>query len=114
MSSTSVLLALVTVALNSAAQLLLRTAALRGANVTSPLSLAGSPHFLVALTAYAASVLSWLTVLKRTPLPIAMPFMALTYVAVPLGARALFGDPLQLRAVLGMGLVIAGVLLVAR
>ena len=114
MSSTSVLLALLTVALNSGAQILLRSAALRGATPQSPLALAQSPQFVIALFAYAASVLAWLGVLRKTPLATAMPFMALTYVAVPLAARVVFGEPVPLRTAGGMALVVAGVLLVSR
>ena len=114
MSTTSILLALLTVALNSAAQILLRSAALRGATPANPLTLAQSPQFVIALFAYAASVLTWLSVLKKTPLATAMPFMALTYVAVPIAARVVFGEPVPLRTVGGMGLTIAGVLLISR
>ena len=114
MSTTSILLALLTVALNSAAQLLLRGAALRGATPANPLALAQSPQFVIALFAYAASVLTWLSVLKKTPLATAMPFMALTYVAVPLAARVVFGEPVSVRVLGGMGLAIAAVLLVSR
>jgi drug/metabolite transporter (DMT)-like permease len=110
----TILLALVTVALNSLAQLLLRGAALRGATATDPLSLAKSPLFLIALVAYAASVLTWLSVLKAVPLPVAMPFLALVYVAVPLAARVLFRDALSWQSVVGMALVASGIVVVAR
>ena len=111
--ATAVALALGTVVLNSGAQLLLRAAALRGVSPTEPLTMVKSPLFLVALAAYALSVLVWLAVLRRLPLSVAMPFMALVYVVVPIAARVAFGDELSLRTVGGAALVIAGVLVVA-
>jgi drug/metabolite transporter (DMT)-like permease len=113
LSAASVGLALGTVALNSGAQLLLRGAALRGATPAEPLTLLRSPLFMVALAAYGLSVLTWLAVLRKVPLGVAMPFMALAYVAVPIAAWAVFGDPISWRTVGGTALVIAGVLLVA-
>ncbi len=109
-----VALALVTVVLNSSAQLLLRGAALKGASPENPASLVKSPLFLVALVVYGASVLTWVTVLKRVPLPTAIPFVALMYVIVPVAAWRVFGDALNLRMLGGMALVIAGIVIVAR
>jgi undecaprenyl phosphate-alpha-L-ara4N flippase subunit ArnE len=109
-----IVLALATVVLNSAAQLLLRGAALRGATPGSPITLLKSPLFLIALVVYAASVLTWVAVLKRVPLPTAIPFVALMYVVVPLAARLVFDDPLTLRMMGGMFLVIVGILVVVR
>jgi drug/metabolite transporter (DMT)-like permease len=108
----SIVLALLTVVLNSAAQLMLRAAALRGATPTNPLSLVKSPLFMGALVAYAMSVLTWLAVLKKMPLPVAMPFIALVYVVVPVAAKLVFGDALTWRMIAGMALVVAGVAVV--
>jgi drug/metabolite transporter (DMT)-like permease len=112
-SAASVGLALGTVALNSAAQLLLRGAALRGATPSEPITLLRSPLFVVALAAYGLSVLTWLGVLRRVPLGVAMPFVALTYVAVPVAAWAVFDDPISWRMAGGAALIIAGVVVVA-
>jgi drug/metabolite transporter (DMT)-like permease len=114
MSTSDVVLALLTVALNSAAQLLLRAAALGGATPTSPVTLLKSPLFLGALMFYGVSVLTWVAVLKRVPLPTAIPFVALMYVLVPLSARVVFDDPLTWRMMGGMLLVIAGLVVVVR
>ena len=113
LSAASVGLALGTVALNSGAQILLRGAALRGATPTEPLTLLKSPLFIIALAAYALSVLTWLSVLRKVPLSVAMPFVALTYVVVPIAAWVAFGDPISLRTMGGTALIIAGVLVVA-
>jgi drug/metabolite transporter (DMT)-like permease len=113
LSAASIALALVTVSLNSAAQLMLRGAALRGATPSEPLSLLKSPLFIGACCAYGLSVLTWLAVLKRVPLGLALPFSALMYVAAPIAARIIFGDPLTWRMAGGAILVVSGVLLVA-
>ncbi len=107
-------LAVLTVCLNSGAQLLLRGAALKGATPSAPLTLLKSPLFVVAITVYAASVLCWVTVLKRVPLPTAIPFVALMYVIVPIASWRIFGDALNGRMLGGMALVIAGIVIVAR
>jgi drug/metabolite transporter (DMT)-like permease len=107
-------LALVTVALNSAAQLLLRGAALKGATPSKPMSLITSPMFMTAIVIYGVSVLTWVMVLKRVPLPTAIPFIALMYVIVPLAARYFFDDPLNWRMMAGMCLVVCGLIVVVR
>jgi len=113
-SPSAVLFALVTVLLNGSAQLLLRKAALTGANPTSPFSLLRNGWFMVGLGAYAVSVLTWLFVLRRVPLAVAAPFVALVYVLVPLASRLFFDDHVNSRMWIGMLLVVCGVTLVAQ
>jgi drug/metabolite transporter (DMT)-like permease len=110
----SLLLTLLTLALNGAAQLLLRGAALRGADPARPATLLASPMFFAGVAAYAISVLTWLAVLKRVPLSVATPFIALAYLLVPVGAKICFGDVLTWRMAGGMAMVAAGVALVAQ
>ena len=113
MSAVSVFFALVTVVLNGGAQLLLRRAALAGAVPTNPASLLRSGWFMGGICAYGFSVLTWLVVLRRVPLSVAAPFVALTYVLVPLASRTVFDDAVTTRMWLGMLLVVLGVSLVA-
>ncbi|HEX7670902.1 MAG TPA: EamA family transporter [Polyangiaceae bacterium] len=113
MNAVSVLFAAVTVALNGSAQLLLRQAALTGAVPTNPLTLLRNGWFMLGLVAYGGSVLTWLFVLRRVPLSVAAPFVALVYVLVPLASRLLFADSVSPRTWLGMLLVVLGVTLVA-
>jgi drug/metabolite transporter (DMT)-like permease len=104
----------VTIFLNGAAQLLLRKAALTGASPEDPISLLKSGWFFTGLVAYGFSVLSWLFVLKRVPLSIAAPLVALVYVGVPLASRIVFSDAITPKMWLGMLLVVLGVSLVAQ
>ncbi len=114
MKGSALLFAVITVVLNSAAQLLLRKAAVTGATPTLPLSLLKSPWFMSGIVAYAVSVLTWLLVLKQVRLAVAAPFVALVYVAVPLASRQLFADQISGRMWLGMAFVVLGVTLVAK
>ena len=114
MNPASALFAVITVILNATAQLLLRQAAMTGAAPTSPLTLLRNVWFLCGLATYGASVLTWLLVLRKVPLTIAAPFVALVYVIVPLTSRWLFSDPINFRMWVGMLLVVIGVTLVAQ
>jgi undecaprenyl phosphate-alpha-L-ara4N flippase subunit ArnE len=113
LSAVSGLFALVTVLLNGGAQLLLRQAAMTGAVPTNPLTLIRNAWFMAGLLLYGVSVLTWLFVLRRVPLSIAAPFVALVYVLVPLASRLFFSDTITARMWLGMLLVVLGVTLVA-
>lgn len=114
MSAIAAVFATVTVLLNGSAQLLLRKAALSGAVPTNPASLVTNVWFLAGIFAYAFSVLTWLFVLKRVPLSVAAPFVALVYVLVPIVSRVLFRDTILPRMWIGMTLVVIGVTLVAQ
>lgn len=114
MNFIATLFALTTVLLNGCAQLLLRKAALSGASPSDPLSLVRNVWFMVGLAAYAFSVLTWLFVLRRVPLAVAAPFVALVYVLVPLASRFVFDDRVNSRMWVGMLLVVCGVTLVAQ
>jgi len=113
-SPVSAVFALVTVVLNGSAQLLLRKAALTGAIPTSPLTLLRNAWFMAGLVAYGLSVLTWLFVLRRVPLSVAAPVIALVYVLVPLASRLVFDDAVSTKMWLGMLLVVCGVTLVAQ
>lgn len=114
MSGEAALFAAITVLLNGGAQLLLRKAALSGAEPTSPVSLLTNVWFVAGIAAYAVSVLTWLYVLRRVPLAVAAPFVAMVYVVVPVASRLVFGDQIHTKMWLGMLLVVIGVTLVAQ
>jgi undecaprenyl phosphate-alpha-L-ara4N flippase subunit ArnE len=113
LNAVSASFAVVTVLLNGSAQLLLRKAALSGATPSNPLSLLTNAWFVIGLAAYGLSVLTWLVVLRRVPLSIAAPFIALVYVLVPIASRTVFAETITTRMWLGMLLVVLGVTLVA-
>lgn len=53
----------------------------------------------------------WLLALQRLELGYAFPVMALSFALVPVGANLLFGEPLSMMRLMGLGLVCAGVAL---
>jgi drug/metabolite transporter (DMT)-like permease len=79
----------------------------------------GKLHYLAAmftdfwvLSGFAAAVLAgacWMLAIQRLEVSYAYPFMALSFVLVPLGAAALFGESLPALQLIGIVLIVAGV-----
>ncbi|SDR05592.1 EamA-like transporter family protein [Rhizobiales bacterium GAS113] len=65
--------------------------------------------FLSALVAALAASLCWTLAIQKTQLSVAYPFMALSFVLIPLGSVWLFGDRLSVGQLAGCFLIIAGV-----
>ena len=74
-----------------------------------------TPLVIVGLGLYAIGAVIWMIVLSRVNLSYAYPMIALTYVLVPLAAWLFLNEPAipPIRWV-GMGVIIAGVVLVAQ
>jgi multidrug transporter EmrE-like cation transporter len=80
---------------------------------------AGRLHYLAAmftdiwvLSALAAAVLAgacWMLAVSRLEVGYAYPFMALSFVLVPIGSTLFFGEPLPATQLIGLALIIAGV-----
>jgi drug/metabolite transporter (DMT)-like permease len=110
------------VLLNALAQLWLKAATrISGplvafdAGVTSrALQLLAVPSLWYALTAYALSVVVWIVGLSRVPVSQAYPLLSLGYVLNIGLAWWLFGEVPNAQRVIGVGVIIAGVVLVAR
>ena len=71
-------------------------------------------YFLAALAVYFALSAIWVWILSFTPLSRAYPFVALAFVATPIIAAIVFGEELTPRLYAGLGLILVGLLLVAR
>ena len=99
------------VLLNASAQLLLKA----GTNAM-PLGpgLALEPHILGGLACYAISVVVWIVGLSRVPVSIAYPMLSIGYVVNAIAAWQLLGESLSLLRLAGIGVIIAGVFMVAR
>ena len=99
------------VLLNAAAQLFLKA----GTNAAPlGLRLAIEPHVLGGLACYALSVVVWLVALSRAPVSVAYPMLSIGYVVNALAAWPLLGEPLSPLKLAGIGVIIAGVFMVAR
>ncbi|SED98392.1 EamA-like transporter family protein [Rhizobiales bacterium GAS191] len=71
-----------------------------------------TPAFWVTILCYIGTFVFWMAVLTRMDLNRAFPLTALTYVTVPLLAFAFFGEHLPALRLLGIGVIIAGVILI--
>jgi multidrug transporter EmrE-like cation transporter len=64
------------------------------------------------LSSFGAAVLAavfWMLAIERLEVGYAYPFMALSFVLVPIGSLVLFGERMPPIQLLGLGLIVAGV-----
>ena len=104
-------------ALLSIGQLLFRQSALQVAGKPLPellMELLRTPVFYLAVLLYGLTTLLWVWLLGRYPLSIAYPFATLAIVAVPILEMTVFKQRLPGGYWLGVALIIAGVLVIAR
>jgi drug/metabolite transporter (DMT)-like permease len=71
------------------------------------------PWVLSGLGAAVVAGTCWMLAIERLQLGFAYPFMALSFVLVPVGSTLLFGEPLPKVQMLALALIIAGVTLSA-
>ena len=122
MTALSFSLVLVGVLLNAAAQLLLKA----GTNAVGAFEfsmanalpvgwkLATQPAIVAGLVCYVVSVIVWIMALSRTEVSIAYPMLSIGYVLNALAAWYLFGEAVGAQRMVGIGVIIVGVFLVAR
>lgn len=122
MNSLSFSLVMLGVLLNAAAQLLLKA----GTNSVGPFAfsagnilpvgwrLATEPHILGGLACYVISVVVWIMALSRVEVSIAYPMLSVGYVVNALAAWYLFGEAVTPARLVGIGVIILGVFIVAR
>jgi undecaprenyl phosphate-alpha-L-ara4N flippase subunit ArnE len=72
------------------------------------------PFLPIALVVYAFALVLWLEVLSKTPLSVAYPVLAVTYVIVPFISQFVFNERIEASHYLGMFLILAGVALIGR
>jgi drug/metabolite transporter (DMT)-like permease len=98
-------------------QMLFKTASLRIA-ADMPLaeravSLLQNWWFLAALAIYLALSLLWVWILSFTPISRAYPFVALAFAITPLLGAVLFSEPISVRMIVGLAVILGGLVLVA-
>jgi multidrug transporter EmrE-like cation transporter len=122
MRSADLALILTGVLLNAVAQLLLKAGARSIAGLAFNLDsswviaerLAFNPPILAGLFCYAVSVVVWILALSRVEVSIAYPMLSVGYVVNAIAAWLLFAEALSPARIAGIGVIIAGVWLVAR
>jgi multidrug transporter EmrE-like cation transporter len=83
--------------------------------VSDLLRLARQPLFVAGLALYATAALVWFRVISTENLNSSYPLLvSLTFVLVTLGATLFFREPVSWQKVLGLGVILAGIVLVAR
>ena len=110
------------VLLNAVAQILLKagTNALGALNFDTEfpldvlLRLAFQPHILGGLICYVFSVSIWILALSKVPVSTAYPMLSIGYVVNAIIAWYALGEIMTLQKVIGIGIVIVGVYLIAK
>jgi drug/metabolite transporter (DMT)-like permease len=106
--------------LDSSGEVLLKMGAdvvANGPHTTGPFGFA-APLFCgwtwIGIISYIASLLTWLYVLRTVPLSVAFPLINVVHVLVPTGAHLFLHEVIHPRLWAGVGLIMAGVLVIAR
>ena len=110
------------VLLNAMAQLALKasvrdTGAIElsaAAALPTALKLSAEPWLWFGLTCYVVSVVVWILALSRVDVSIAYPMLSLGYIVSAVAAWAWLGEDMNPAKVLGIGIIILGVLVLAR
>jgi drug/metabolite transporter (DMT)-like permease len=114
MTAAHVTLALVCVGVIAAGQLLFKRVGIEierlGAGWFEPRVIALAA---AAFALYAAATLLWIHLLRYVELSRAYPFMALSFVLVPLFSMLVFGERLGGAYLAGVALIVAGVAVIA-
>lgn len=119
MTFATVLLLLSSVALSTAAQILLKVGmgAIRAGGSGGPIDMlwraAFSPWVIGGLTAYVASAVVWLLVLSKVDVSRAYPCVALGFALTGVAGHFLLGETVSLARVVGVGVIMIGVVVVA-
>lgn len=122
MNLTSFALILTGVLLNAAAQLLLKAGVTRVGEfqfsldnaVPIGIKLATQLPIIGGLACYGISVVVWIMALSRVPVSVAYPMLSIGYIVNAFAAYWLFGESLNAQKLIGIGVIVVGVYLVAR
>jgi multidrug transporter EmrE-like cation transporter len=121
MSLQSFFLILTGVLLNAAAQLALKASVrdhgaieLGSGALPAAVQVAGEPALWLGLLCYGVSVIVWILALSRVDVSIAYPMLSIGYIVNAFAAWALFGEALTPMRLLGIGVIVLGVFILAR
>jgi len=117
----NILLILISVSLNAAAQLLMRKGMLRIGEVSIDQSLLKVlPQMItniflwLSLLCYGISIVTWMIVLSRVEVSFAYAFLSLGFVFVTMFGYLFFNEHITYIRIIGIALVFAGVIFVSR
>lgn len=95
-------------------QLLLKKSALMLNALSHPVYLLLKPLFILALTSYGLSMLSWLYVLQYMAVGRAYMFISSAFIILPISSHYFFGEPLSIKFFMGALFIIIGVILTVK
>jgi multidrug transporter EmrE-like cation transporter len=97
------------IAISMAGQTLLKA----GAGRTDFISQLFDPRTMVGLCLYGGAALLYIVALRRIPMSVALPCTAISYVAAALIGHYAFSEPLGMMHMAALGLISAGVVMLA-
>jgi len=77
-------------------------------------SLASNVWLWLGLICYAISVVVWILALSRVDVSIAYPMLSVGYIVNAIAASHLFNEPMGMGKVIGIGIIMLGVYILAR
>ena len=116
----NIVLILVSVLLNSAAQMLMRKGMLAVGEVrlSNLFQMVGpmlaNVWLWLSMLCYMVSFVLWMVVLSKMEMSYAYPFLSVGYVVVAVGGYYFFGEGLSMVRLLGIGVICIGVFLISR
>src|SRR3546814_1641047 len=113
MSPTTHVLALTCVALIASGQVLFKYAATALKLAVTFLNGGVLAFAGVAIGIYGAATLLWIVLLQHASLSRLYPYMALSFVLVAIAGRLLFHEQIPAGQIAGLGLIVAGLLVIA-
>jgi multidrug transporter EmrE-like cation transporter len=122
MTPTSFAIVILGVLLNAAAQLLIKAGTNAvgrfefnlGNIVPIGMKFAFEPHIAGGLACYVVSLIVWIMALSRVEVSVAYPMLSIGYVVNAAAAWYLFGESVTVMRLVGIGVIIIGVYIVAR
>lgn len=116
------ILIILSVLLNTAAQLALKAGMLQIGTfhfswenlLPIAFKIAATPWIIIGMAIYVGSVSVWLMVLSRTPISIAYPMASLGYITSTIAAYYLWDENLTPTKIAGIIIILVGVYLVAK
>jgi multidrug transporter EmrE-like cation transporter len=103
--------ALISILLSSSAQVLLKMV-MRHQSLS--LHLLSQPLLYAGFLAYGLSAVLWLQVLSKMPLVVAYPLVSFNFILVALGGAAVLHEDFTWPMGVGIGLIVAGLVVVSR
>ena len=71
-----------------------------------------NPYVLLGFLMYGLSALLWLIALSKKELSYVYPFMALTFIIIPITSRLIFNEEIPFLRIIGTLIIVLGIMLV--